>query len=92
MSKVLLDMSVSLDRFVAESVSNTGAILLGRQTYDQGDGLDGFAGSPDAVERFVVTHSTPERAAKGQMTFTFVTEGVEVPSSGRTRPSGPLLR
>ena len=69
MSKVLLDMSVSLDRFVAgpngedgglhdllfspagceavaESVRNTGAILLGRHTHDQGDGLGGFAGSP----------------------------------------------
>jgi hypothetical protein len=99
-SKVLLDMSVSLDRFVAgangedvglhdwffspaggeavaESVRNTGVILLGRQIYDQGDGLDGFAGSPYAVEHFVVTHRAPERAAKGEMTFTFVTEGVE---------------
>jgi dihydrofolate reductase len=113
--KDLLDMGVSLDRFVAgpncedgglhdrffspaggeavaESVRNTGAILLGRQTYDQGDGLDGFAGSPYAVERFVVTHRAPERAVKGQMTFTFVTEGVELPSSGRTCRSGPLLR
>lgn len=39
--------------------------------------MDGFAGSPYAVEHFVVTHRAPERAAKGEMTFTFVTEGVE---------------
>lgn len=50
---------------VAESVRNTGAILLGRQTHDQGDRLGGFAGSPYAVEHFVVPYRAPERAATG---------------------------
>lgn len=100
MGKVLLDMAVSLDGFVAgpggepnrlhdwffspagaeavdESVSNTGAILIGRRTYDQGDEMDGFADSPYAVEHFVLTHGAPEEAAKGGMKFTFVTDGIE---------------
>ncbi len=100
MSKVLLDMSMSLDGFVAgpngedgglhdwffspagaeavdESVRNTGAILIGRRTYDQGDRLGGFAHSPYAVEHFVLTHGAPERPARGEMRFTFVTDGIE---------------
>ena len=100
MGKVLLDMNVSLDGFVAgpngedgglhnwffspsggeavaESVGNTGAILIGRRTYDQGDRMDGFAHSPYAVEHFVLTHEPPERPARGEMSFTFVTGGVE---------------
>lgn len=100
MGKVLLDMNVSLDGFVAgpngedgglhdwffspsggeavaESVRNTGAILIGRRTYDQGDRMDGFAHSPYAVEHFVITHEPPERPAGGGMKFTFVTGGVE---------------
>ncbi len=100
MGKVLLDMAVSLDGFVAgpndesgglhdwffspagaeaveESVRATGAILIGRRTYDQGDEMDGFADSPYAVEHFVLTHDAPERAARGEMKFTFVTDGIE---------------
>ena len=50
---------------VAESVRNTGAILLGRHTHDQDDGLGGFAGSPYAVKHFVVPHRAPERGATG---------------------------
>lgn len=61
--------------------------MLGRQTYDQGAGLDGFAGSPYAVGHFVVTHRARERAAKGEMTFTFVTKGVE---SAVERANSPL--
>ena len=100
MGKVLLDMAVSLDGFIAgpndedgglhdwffspsgaeavdESVRATGAIVLGRRTYDQGDSMDGFADSPYTVEHFVLTHDVPEEAAKGEMTFIFVTDGIE---------------
>lgn len=99
MGKVLLDMAVSLDGFIAgpndepdrlhdwffspsgveavdESVGDTGAIVLGRRTYDQGDRLDAFTDSPYKVEHFVLTHDAPERAAEGEMTFTFVTDGI----------------
>ena len=100
MGRVLLDMAMSLDGFVAgpndedaglhdwffspagaeavdESVRNTGASLVGRRTYDQGDRVDGFAGSPYTVDHFVLTHEAPERVAKGEMKFIFVTEGIE---------------
>lgn len=100
MGKVVLDMAVSLDGFIAgpndedgglhdwffspagaeaveESVRETGAIVMGRRSYDQGDRVDGFAGSPYAVQHFVLTHEVPEKAAKGGMTFTFVTDGIE---------------
>jgi dihydrofolate reductase len=99
MAKVLLDMAVSLDGFVAgpndelgglhdwffspagaeaveESVENTGAIVIGRRTYDLGDGMDGFAQSPYTVDHFVLTHEAPARTARGAMRFVFVTEGI----------------
>ena len=68
---------------VDESVRNTGAILVGRRTYDQGDRVDGFADSPYTVEHFVLTHDVPERVAEGEMKFTFVTEGIESASTSR---------
>ncbi|QIN84671.1 dihydrofolate reductase [Rubrobacter tropicus] len=100
MGRVLLDMAMTLDGFVAgpndedgglhdwffspagveavdESVRNTGAILVGRRTYDLGDRMNGFAHSPYRVEHFVLTHDLPERIARGEMKFTFVTEGIE---------------
>jgi len=98
--KVLLDMAMSLDGFVAgpndelgglhdwffspegaeaveESVRNTGAIVIGRRTYDVGDRMDGFAQSPYRVDHFVVTHEAPGRVARGGMRFVFVADGVE---------------
>jgi len=109
--RVLLDMNISLDGFVAgpngedgglhnwffspsggeavaESVGNTGAILIGRRTYDQGDRMDGFAQSPYAVEHFVLTHEPPERPARGEMKFTFVTGGVEEAIGRAKRAAG----
>lgn len=106
MAIVLLDMSMSLDGFIAgpndepgglhdwffsppggvtdsnrevvdESVRTTGAIVTGRRTYDQGDEVDGFVDSPYKVEHFVLTHDVPEKVAKGEMTFTFVVDGIE---------------
>jgi len=62
---------------VEESVRKTGAIVIGRRTYDQGDAMDGFAHSPYAFEHFVLTHKAPERTARGVMVFTFVTAGIE---------------
>ncbi len=111
MGKVLLDMNVSLDGFVAgpnggdgglhnwffspsggeavaESVGNTGAILIGRRTYDQGDRMDGFAHSPYVVEHFVITHEPPEKPARGKMKFTFVTGGVEEAVGRAKRAAG----
>src|SRR5918998_3002459 len=60
-----------------ESVRTTGAIVTGRRACDQGDNVDGFVDSPYEVEHFVPTHDVPEKVAKGEMTFTFVTDGIE---------------
>jgi len=104
--KVILDMAVSLDGFIAgpneedtglhdwffppsgsvgavdariveESVDTTGAILMGRRAYDLGDRVDGFVDTPYKVDHFVLTHNPPERAARGETAFAFVTDGIE---------------
>lgn len=61
-----------------ESMHLTGAVLMGRRSYDMGNG--DFTGYEYQVPLFVVTHNAPEQAAKGEnenMYFTFVTDGVE---------------
>ena len=102
MGKVILDMAMSLDGFIAgpndedgglhdyffspsgdtaqvieEGIQNTGAIIMGRRTYDIGEQYDGFADTPYHAAHFVITHHVPEKAAKGAETFTFVTDGIE---------------
>jgi dihydrofolate reductase len=65
------------DRDIAAAMfANTGAVLIGRRTFDLGIeewGDDGAFGRPC----FVVTHRPAETLVKGPTTFTFVTEGVE---------------
>lgn len=106
MGRVVLDMAMSLDGFVAgpagedgglhdwffppsgdrnavdekvvrESIGTTGAILMGRRTYDQGASVGGFAGTPYRVPHFVLTHDAPEEVEDGAPPFTFVPDGIE---------------
>jgi dihydrofolate reductase len=102
MGKVVLDMAMSLDGFVAapndedgglhnyffspsdvtaqviqEGIDSTGAIIMGRRTYDLGDRFDGFVDTPYKVPHLVLTHSVPAKAAKGETTFIFITSGIE---------------
>lgn len=102
MGKVVVDMSMSLDGFVAgpndedgglhdyffspsgataqvveEGIKTTGALIMGRRSYDLGDQFDGFVGTPYRVPHFVLSHTVPERAAKGETTFIFVADGIE---------------
>jgi dihydrofolate reductase len=110
MGKVVLDMSMSLDGFIAgpnddlERVHNwmfpasrdvaerdaevvdemfrtTGAVVMGRRTFDVGVKENGWSGwvddPPFQVPIFVPTHHVPDKAAKGGSMFTFVTDGVE---------------
>jgi dihydrofolate reductase/uncharacterized protein YndB with AHSA1/START domain len=67
------------------SVARTGAVIMGRHTFDFVDGPNGWAGDlgyggeptpadPPAV--FVVTHSMPEHVRLAHR-FTFVTDGLE---------------
>ncbi|MBH5318368.1 dihydrofolate reductase [Paenibacillus sp. GSMTC-2017] len=103
MAKVIVDITMSLDGFIAapngdpapqlhqwffapsdssiqviqEQLDTTGAIIMGRRTYDAGDKADGFIDNPFDVPHFVLTHTTPEKAAKGASSFTFVTDGIQ---------------
>lgn len=60
---------------VAESIETTGAILIGRRTYDVGERLDGFAHTPYKVPHLVLSHYVPDRMAEG-VTFTFVNDDI----------------
>ncbi|MFL5627627.1 MAG: dihydrofolate reductase family protein [Ktedonobacteraceae bacterium] len=102
MGKVILDMSMSLDGFIAgpndedgglhdyffspsgntaqvveEGIKTTGAIIMGRRSYDLGDQFDGFVSTPYKVPHFVLSHTVPEKPAKGETAFLFVTDGIE---------------
>lgn len=102
MSKVLLDMTMSLDGFIAgvndddaglhnyffapvghtrqvieEGLKSTGAIIMGRRTYEIGAQQDGFADNPYVVPTFVLSHTLPERRAKGTKGFSFIAESIQ---------------
>lgn len=74
------------DDVVAESVTRTGAVVMGRRMFSGGDGpweedpnAAGWWGDtpPFGVPVFVLTHHTREPEVKqGGTTFTFVTDGV----------------
>lgn len=102
MSRVIVDMSMSLDGFISprdetdgrlhnwyfspsdqdarlitELIASTGAIIMGRRSYDLGDQFDGYVDNPYAVEHFVVTQTPPTTPPKGTTRFTYVTDGIE---------------
>lgn len=61
-----------------ESIRTTGAVVMGRNAYDMGEG--DYTDYEFQVPIFVITHEAPEKVAKGEngkLTFTFVTDGVE---------------
>lgn len=63
-----------------ESIQNTGAVVMGRNSYAMADDPDWFAGNYQyQVPIFVLTHQPPQRHPRetDQLTFTFVTEGIE---------------
>jgi dihydrofolate reductase len=109
-SKVVLDISVSLDGFItasgqtadeplgiggerlhewvfndergqellSEGVAETGAVIVGRRTYDDSIrwwGADGPTG-PTRTPVFVPTHEPPVSSPEGGV-YTFVTDGIE---------------
>ena len=102
MGKVILDMAMSVDGFIAgpndddrglhtyffaptpettklidAGIKTTGAMIMGRRTYDLGDHFDGFADTPYKVPHFVLSHTVPTKPAKGETAFTFVADGIE---------------
>ena len=57
---------------VEEGIKTTGAIIMGRRSYDIGDQFDGFVSTPYHVPRFVLSHTVPEKPTKGETAFTFI--------------------
>ena len=63
-----------------ESIQNTGAVVMGRNSFAMSEDPDWFAGNYEyQVPIFVLTHQPPKKHPKGteQLTFTFVTDGIE---------------
>ncbi|WP_256370809.1 dihydrofolate reductase family protein [Micromonospora sp. KC721] len=69
--------SAENQRVVEEQMAAIGAMVMGRRTYDMGASQDGFVENPFQVEHFIVSHGTPDEPAKGETSFTFVSDGVE---------------
>lgn len=64
---------------INDMMARTGAVIFGRRTFNLAD-ADSYAADYEfQVPIFVVTHHPPEKHPKenGQLTFTFVTDGVE---------------
>lgn len=62
---------------IEESIRSTGAIIMGRRSYEVGAAQDGFADNPYQAVHVVLSHSTPKKPAKGTTRFVFVTDGIE---------------
>jgi dihydrofolate reductase len=63
-----------------ESILNTGAVVMGRNSFAMSEDPDWFAGNYEyQVPIFVLTHQPPKRRPKEteDLTFTFVTDGIE---------------
>lgn len=63
-----------------ESIQNTGAVVMGRNSFAMSEDPDWFAGNYEyQVPIFVLTHEPPKRQPKetDDLTFTFVTDGIE---------------
>jgi dihydrofolate reductase len=63
-----------------ESIQNTGAVVMGRNSFAMAEEPDWFAGNYEyQVPIFVLTHQPPKKHPKetDDLTFTFVTDGIE---------------
>jgi dihydrofolate reductase len=71
--------------------AETGAVLMGRRTFDMGGNPDLYAdGYEFQVPLFVLTHRAPDREPKrnDRLYFTFVTEGLESAVAQATAAAG----
>jgi dihydrofolate reductase len=62
-------------RMVREMFAATGAVVLGKRTFELG--LEPWGGTPFPVPCFVVTHEAREDLETATGTFAFVTDGIE---------------
>ena len=63
-----------------ESMQNTGAVVMGRNSFAMADDPDSIADNYEyQVPIFVLTHEVPKKRPKenDRLTFTFVTDGIE---------------
>jgi dihydrofolate reductase len=105
MGAVVLDMTMSLDGFIAgpndeldrlhawmrggepgrgvdivdEMFAATGAVVMGRRTFDLGDKENGWVADPPfQVPMFIPTHNLPNHLTEtAASTVTFVTDGID---------------
>jgi dihydrofolate reductase len=76
--------------YMNAAIEETGAVLMGKRTFEMGD-PDSFVGSYEfQVPIFVLTHEPPKVAPKQDehLTFTFVTDGVESAVQQATAAAG----
>jgi dihydrofolate reductase len=62
--------------FFDQGITQLGAVVAGRRTYEISDAWDGHGPMP-GLPLFVVTHRAPESVPASDPSYTFVTEGVE---------------
>jgi dihydrofolate reductase len=63
---------------VEESFERTGALVMGKRMFENGDDPNGWGDDPPFHEPvFVLTHEAREPKVQEDMTFTFVTDGIE---------------
>ncbi|MEW6401215.1 MAG: dihydrofolate reductase family protein [Chloroflexota bacterium] len=63
-----------------ESIRNTGAVVMGRHSFDMAEDPDWYAGNYEyQVPIFVLTHHPPKKQPRetSELSFTFVTDGIE---------------
>ena len=76
--------------YMNEAIEATGAVLMGKRTFEMGD-PDSYVGNYEfQVPIFVVTHEPPRVAPRQdeRLTFTFVTDGVEAAVAQATAAAG----
>lgn len=69
-----------------EAFRSAGAVVVGRRMFDNAKGWGD--NPPFRVPVFVLTHETREEVAKGETTFTFVTDGIESALERATAAAG----
>lgn len=76
--------------YMNDTIEQTGAVLMGRKTFEMGD-PDSYVGNYEfQVPIFVLTHRPPHVPPKQDenLTFTFVTDGVESAVAQATAAAG----
>jgi dihydrofolate reductase len=76
--------------YMNEAIEETGAVLMGKRAFEMAD-PDSYVGNYEfQVPIFVLTHEPPQVAPKQdeQLTFTFVTDGLEAAVAQATDAAG----